>query len=95
MKLSSRENKKEAFKFGAKTLAFPLIQILFAIVPLIYMILLDFVTKSEILGILTLILASAHGVIFPLIYLFTSDLLKAQTENENELMKAITIDVDE
>ena len=59
------------------------------------MILLDFVTKSEILGILTLILASAHGVIFPLIYLFTSDLLKAQTENENELMKAITIDVDE
>ena len=95
LKLSSRENKKEAFKFGAKTLAFPLIQILFAIVPLIYMILLDFVTKSEILGILTLILASAHGVIFPLIYLFTSDLLKAQTENENELMKAITIDVDE
>lgn len=83
LKMSSKEKKREGMKFITKTLAFPMIKIICEIVSLITTILLEiFKSVSKYLGYSMLLIGAIQGVLFPLILLFTSDLLRKDKKEE-------------
>ena len=70
-----RQLRREVKKFGWKMLMFPLVQIVTGLFPSIYTFLLSFFdSQPDFMKFATLFFGCIQGILFPLCYLFNSDI---------------------